>query len=66
MTRFAQGAKDVEYVKLDSGVSWAEYREGRGQEEVGKGSRVAFEMTARGKSFATNNEPGGTKVFDSR
>ena len=61
-----EGSKEVEYTKLDSGVSWAEYREGRGSESVEKGSRVAFEMTARGKSFATNNEPGGLKVFDSR
>jgi len=51
---------------LSSGVSYREYREGRGDAIVKPGSRVAAEMTIRCKSFATANEPGGVKYFSTK
>uniref|UniRef100_A0A7S4V8S5 peptidylprolyl isomerase n=1 Tax=Ditylum brightwellii TaxID=49249 RepID=A0A7S4V8S5_9STRA len=51
---------------LSSGVSYREYREGKGEASVTKGSRVAVEMTIRCKSFATANDPGGVKYFSTK
>ena len=43
-----------------------EYREGKGEATVQKGSKVAVEMSIRCKSFATANEPGGLKYFTTK
>lgn len=51
---------------LSGGVSFREYREGKGEAVVQNGSKVAVEMTIRCKSFATNNEPGGLKYFSTK
>ena len=57
---------DKPFDKLDSGVSYREYREGKGEAVVTKGSKVAAEMTIRCKSFATANEPGGLKYYSTK
>ena len=56
--------QDIPFTSLPSGVSYREYREGRGDATVGKGSKIGAEMTIRIKSFATNNEPGGVKYYE--
>lgn len=62
----AEDLVNKEYEKLSSGVSYREYREGKGGAVVEKGSRVAVEMTIRCQSFATANEPGGVKYFSTK
>lgn len=57
---------DIPFTELPSGVSFREYREGKGEAVVQSGSKVAVEMTIRCKSFATANEPGGVKYFSSK
>lgn len=57
---------DVPFEELPSGVSYREYREGKGEAVVQKGSKVAAEMTIRCKSFSTQNEPGGLKYFSTK
>ncbi|CAJ1952308.1 unnamed protein product [Cylindrotheca closterium] len=57
---------DIPFEELPSGVSYREYREGKGEAVVQKGSKVAVEMTIRCKSFSTQNEPGGVKYFTTK
>ncbi|KAG7353315.1 FKBP-type peptidyl-prolyl cis-trans isomerase [Nitzschia inconspicua] len=57
---------DIPFQELASGVSYREYREGKGEATVQDGSKVAAEMTIRCKSFSTQNEPGGLKYFSTR
>ena len=57
---------DIPFTELPSGVSYREYREGKGEAVVQKGSKVAAEMTIRCKSFSTQNEPGGIKYFSTK
>lgn len=57
---------DIPFEKLDSGVSYREYREGKGEAVVKSGSKVAAEMTIRCKSFATAKEPGGLPYFTTK
>ena len=52
-----------EFIELPSGASYRDYRSGKGDAVVQKGSKVATEMTIRCKSFATANEPGGLRYF---
>ncbi|KAJ1438759.1 hypothetical protein B484DRAFT_323954 [Ochromonadaceae sp. CCMP2298] len=59
-------ARDVEFLPLPSGASYREYRVGRGDEVVQKGSAVVVQMTVRCRSFATAKEPGGVKYYDSK
>jgi hypothetical protein len=59
-------AADIEFTQLRSGSSYREFRTGKGSKEVRKGSNVIAEMTIRCKSFATQQEPGGVKYYDSR
>mmetsp|Transcript_25934 Transcript_25934/g.36910 ORF Transcript_25934/g.36910 Transcript_25934/m.36910 type:complete len:274 (+) Transcript_25934:421-1242(+) len=54
------------FISLPGGVSYREYREGKGESEVQPGSKVAVEMTIRMKSFSTNNEPGGVKYYSTK
>lgn len=57
---------DIPFTELPSGVSYREYREGKGEAVVQDGSKVGVEMTIRCKSFATQNEPGGLKYFSTK
>lgn len=57
---------DQPFVTLPSGVSYREYREGKGAAVVEEGSKVGVEMTIRCKSFSTAQEPGGIKYFSTR
>lgn len=57
---------DIPFEKFPSGVSYREYREGKGEAVVEPGSKVAVQMSIRCKSFATANEPGGVKYFSTR
>mmetsp|Transcript_28725 Transcript_28725/g.44125 ORF Transcript_28725/g.44125 Transcript_28725/m.44125 type:complete len:245 (-) Transcript_28725:80-814(-) len=57
---------DKPFTALSSGVSYREYREGKGEATVGPGSKVAVEMTIRMKSFSTQKEPGGIKYFSTK
>jgi hypothetical protein len=57
---------DIPFTELPSGVSYREYREGKGEAIVQNGSKVAAEMTIRCKSFSTQNEPAGVKYFSTK
>ena len=57
---------DKPFDKLESGVSYREYREGKGEAVVKEGSKVAVEMSIRCKSFSTANDPGGVKYFSTK
>uniref|UniRef100_A0A7S3LHP4 peptidylprolyl isomerase n=1 Tax=Amphora coffeiformis TaxID=265554 RepID=A0A7S3LHP4_9STRA len=57
---------DRPWEDLPSGVLYREYRQGKGNAVVTKGSKVAVEMTIRCRSFATANEPGGLKYFNTK
>lgn len=57
---------DIPFTELPSGVSYREYREGKGEAVVQPGSKVAVEMTIRCKSFATANDPGGLKYYSTK
>ena len=61
-----EDTKDIPFTELPSGVSFREYREGKGEVSIQPGSKVAVEMTIRCKSFATANEPGGLKYFSTK
>ena len=54
---------DIPFIELPSGVSYREYREGKGTRFVEKGSIVTVEMSIRCKNFITNSDPGGVKYF---
>lgn len=56
-------AVDLPYTELPSGVSFREFREGKGDATVQTGSKVGVELTARCKALATAGEPGGLKYF---
>jgi hypothetical protein len=56
-------AVDVPFTELSSGVSYRQYREGKGDREVKPGSIVTAEMTIRCKSFVTNSDPGGVQYY---
>jgi len=62
----ATDADDIPYEVLPNGVSYREFREGKGEAVVQPGSKVAVEMTIRCKSFNTADEPGGVKYFTSK
>jgi hypothetical protein len=57
---------DAAFEKLPSGVSFGDFREGKGDAVVQPGSKVAVEMSIRCKSFATATEPGGVKYFTTK
>jgi hypothetical protein len=73
MTRLRQLQKeeesvvtDVAFIDLPSGVSYGEYKTGKGDATVQQGSKVGAEMTIRCKSFATAAEPGGLKYYSTK
>lgn len=59
-------SKDIAFEKLPSGVSYRQYRDGKGDAEIQQGSKVAAEMSLRCRSFATADEPGGLKYFSTK
>lgn len=64
--RPASDTVNIPYEKLDSGVEYREYREGRGDAVVQTGSKIAVELTIRCQSFVTAKEPGGLKYFTTK
>jgi len=62
-------AEDIPYTKLDSGVSYRVFREPLNSKEeavVGKGTRVAVQMTGRLPATATKEAPGGLQFFNTK
>eukprot|EP01035_Chromulina_nebulosa_P065734 gene65734-89935_t len=57
---------EVPFIELPSGVSYREYREGKGSRSVKPGAAVTVEMTIRCKSLATANDPGGVKYYSTQ
>lgn len=62
-TQDALDAANIPFIELPNGVSYREYREGKGSKQIRSGSEVAVQMTIRCKSFATKDDPGGVKYF---
>ena len=58
-------AESVEFTVLDSGVQFAEYKEGKG-DTVEMGKRVAVKCTGRLPALATKEAPGGLQFFNSK
>jgi hypothetical protein len=58
--------KEVPFIDLPSGVTYREYREGKGSRTVQAGSEVTVEMTIRCKSLITGADPGGVKYFSTQ
>ena len=59
-------AEDIEYIKLKSGATYREFREGKGNKVIKPGDIVTVELTARAKSFATQKEPGGVLIYSTK
>lgn len=59
-------AADVPFTDLKSGVSYREFRAGKGDRVVVPGSTVSAKMTIRCESFTTQKEPGGVKYYDTK
>ena len=57
---------EVPFIDLPSGVSYREYRVGKGSRIVKPGAEVTVEMTIRCKSLATANDPGGVKYYSTQ
>mmetsp|Transcript_46636 Transcript_46636/g.113638 ORF Transcript_46636/g.113638 Transcript_46636/m.113638 type:complete len:244 (+) Transcript_46636:1102-1833(+) len=57
---------DIPFEELPSGVSYREYRAGKGDAVVQDGSKIAVELSIRCRSFATQKEPGGVKYFSTK
>ena len=54
---------DVPFIQLPSGISYRDYRIGKGSRTVGPGAAVTLEMVVRIESMATVTEPGGVKYY---
>lgn len=61
--RPASDLTNMPFEELPSGVSYREYREGKGDAVIQPGSKIAAEVSIRCKSFSTQKEPGGLKYF---
>lgn len=59
----AMDARDVPYNDLPSGVSYRQFREGKGDKVVERGSTIVVEMTLRAKKLATQKDPGGVLYY---
>jgi hypothetical protein len=59
----AMDSRDIPYNDLASGVSYREFRDGKGEKVVAKGSEIVVEMTLRAKKLATQKDPGGVMYF---
>lgn len=58
--------ENVPFVVLDSGVQYAEYKSGKGDDTVDMGKRVAVKCTGRFPALATKEAPGGLQFFNSK
>lgn len=65
-TQDALDMSEVPFTELPSGVSYREYREGKGSRVVQKGSTVEVEMSIRCESLTTGTEPQGVKYFSTK
>ena len=59
----ALDSRDIPFNDLASGVSYREFRSGKGERVVSEGSTIAVEMTLRAKKLATQREPGELCIF---
>jgi hypothetical protein len=59
-------AADIPFIELGNGLSYREFRSGRGNAMLQKDSIVTTDMVIRMKSFATDKEPGGVAYFNSK
>ena len=59
----ALDARDIPYEDLPSGVSYREFRDGKGERRVQRGAEVVVELTLRAKKLATQAQPGGVMYF---
>jgi hypothetical protein len=59
----ALDSRDIPYNDLASGASFRQFRDGKGDKVVTRGSTIAVEMTLRAKKLATQREPGGVMYF---
>ena len=62
----ALDSADIPFVDLPLGGSYREFRAGRGNKVVQKGTEITAEMTIRCVKFATAAEPGGVKYYDTK
>ena len=58
--------EELPFTVLDSGVEFREFREGKGEETVAVGKRVAVQLTGRLPALATEKEPGGLQFYNSK
>jgi FKBP-type peptidyl-prolyl cis-trans isomerase len=58
--------ESAEFIVLDSGVQYAEYKLGKGEDVVQMGKRVAVKCTGRLPALATKEAPGGLQFFNSK
>ena len=65
-TQSALDSRDTPFTELPSGVSYREFRSGKGERTVGVGKTVTVRLTARAKTLFTPKDPGGVKYFDSQ
>ena len=65
-TQDALDMAEVAFTELPSGVSYREYREGKGNRVVQKGSTVDVEMSIRCESLTTGSEPQGVKYYSTK
>jgi len=61
-----EDALSIPFEELPSGVSYREFRDGKGEAVVQSGSKVAVEMSIRCRSFSTANEVGGLKLYSTK
>jgi len=59
-------AADLPFIDLKSGVSYRQFRDGKGDMTVQPGYKVTVELVARCKSFTTANEPGGVRYYSTK
>lgn len=65
-TQAALDGADVSFTELPSGVSYREFRTGRGEKTLSNGKTVTCKLTARAKTLFTPKDPGGVKFYDSK
>jgi hypothetical protein len=65
-TQAALDGADIPYEALPSGVSYREFRSGRGERTVAAGKTVTCRLTARAKVLNTPKDIGGVKYYASQ
>jgi hypothetical protein len=58
--------REIPFVRLDSGVQYAEYRPGSGEAVAALGKRIAVKCTVRLPALATKDEIGGPQVYNTK